>query len=69
MPTLLRQLCSGGPFDYYTRVPLKARLMPHVAVRDDYQSVALSYADWSKRPSDSKVEGCNDHLTALEDLV
>jgi hypothetical protein len=43
--------------------------MLHVAVLDDYQSVALSYADWSKRPSGSKVEVYNDHLIALEDLM
>ena len=36
--------------------------MTRVAVLDDYQSVALSMADWDRLPPDTKVEAFSDHI-------
>ena len=43
--------------------------MPHVAVLDDYQGVALTMADWSVLPSDVEVRVFHDHLADMDALV
>jgi phosphoglycerate dehydrogenase-like enzyme len=43
--------------------------MTRVAVLDDWQNVARSYADWSVLPKDVEVVVFNDHLAELEPLA
>ena len=43
--------------------------MPRVALLDDYQNVALDYADWRRLPEDYQVEVFSDHLTDEDALV
>ena len=40
--------------------------MTRVAVLDDYQSVALEMADWSRLPDGVDIVVFNDHLSDLE---
>ena len=43
--------------------------MVHIAVIDDYQSVAETLADWGSLPSGTQVDFFQDHLYDLESLV
>ena len=43
--------------------------MVHIAVIDDYQSVAEKLADWGSLPSGTQVDFFQDHLYDLESLV
>lgn len=43
--------------------------MPRVALLDDYQNVAMDYADWSRLPGDFQVQAFSDHLTDEDALV
>ena len=43
--------------------------MPHVAILDDYQGVALDMADWSLLPPECQVQVFQDHLSDHEALV
>ena len=43
--------------------------MVHIAVIDDYQSVAQTLADWGSLPSGTQVDFFQDHLSDLESLV
>ena len=43
--------------------------MVHIAVIDDYQSVAEKLADWGSLPSGTQVDFFQDHLSGLESLV
>ncbi|MCE2463677.1 MAG: D-2-hydroxyacid dehydrogenase family protein [Dehalococcoidia bacterium] len=40
-----------------------------IAVLDDYQDVALKYADWSVLPSDTKIQVFRDHLFDEDAIV
>jgi len=42
---------------------------PRVAVLDDYQSVALTAADWSAIGPDATVTSYPDHLANADDIV
>jgi D-3-phosphoglycerate dehydrogenase len=39
------------------------------AILDDYQNVALSYADWSKVQDDVEIKVFNDHLGAADNVI
>lgn len=43
--------------------------MPQIAILDDYQSVALKLADWSRLPADCRISVFDDHLPPGEALV
>jgi phosphoglycerate dehydrogenase-like enzyme len=43
--------------------------MPRIALLDDYQSVALRYADWSSLPAGTEVVAFADHLADLDALA
>ena len=40
-----------------------------IAVLDDYQNVARSYADWSHLPDDASLEVFREHLFDEDSLV
>ena len=43
--------------------------MVRIAVLDDYQDVALKYADWSVLPSDTEIQVFRDHLFDEDAIV
>ena len=43
--------------------------MVHIAVIDDYQSVAKNLADWGSLPAGTQVDFYQDHVSDLESLV
>ena len=43
--------------------------MARIALLDDYQGVALRYADWSSLPAGTEVEAFADHLADLDALA
>ena len=43
--------------------------MVRIAVLDDYQGVALKYADWSVLPSDTEIQVFRDHLFDEDAIV
>jgi phosphoglycerate dehydrogenase-like enzyme len=43
--------------------------MQRIAVLDDYQSVAATYADWSRVPEPVEVVAFSDHLTDEDELA
>lgn len=43
--------------------------MVRIALLDDYQDVALKYADWSVLPSDTKIQVFRDHLFDEDAIV
>jgi phosphoglycerate dehydrogenase-like enzyme len=43
--------------------------MPHVAILDDYQQVALQMTDWSVLPAEVNVQVFRDHLTEQHAIV
>ena len=43
--------------------------MPRIAVLDDYQSVASTYADWSQVPEPIEVVEFHDHVADPDELV
>ena len=45
------------------------RAVPRVAILDDYQSVALSFADWSGVAERFEIEVRSEHIADLDELV
>ena len=43
--------------------------MVHIAVIDDYQSVAKNLANWGSLPAGTQVDFYQDHVSDLESLV